>query len=107
MAAVRAGDTLVVTKPDRLARSLPTPRTSRRAHHGAGSFGLHAGSDMLVGVDGERRAPVTEPFRQALNGRLALRSRVPVGLAGVVESDHTLASSGWNRTLWPDTEVGR
>ena len=77
MVAVRTGDTLVVTKPNRLARSLPR-QGHRRAHHGAGTFGLHAGSDMLVGVDGERRAPVTESRSDtALNGRLALRSGVP------------------------------
>jgi hypothetical protein len=29
---------------------------------GAGGFGLHAGEDMLVGVDGERRVSMTQPF---------------------------------------------
>ena len=29
---------------------------------GSGGFGLHAGEDVLVGVDGERRVPVPEPF---------------------------------------------
>jgi hypothetical protein len=30
-----------------------------------------------------------------------------MGVADVVESDHTLASSRWNRNVWPGTEVGR
>ena len=33
----------------------------------AGGFGLHAGKDMLVGVNGERRVPVTEPLRYDLD----------------------------------------
>ncbi len=35
LAACRAGDTLVLTKLDRLARSLPDARASRRAHRAA------------------------------------------------------------------------
>ena len=29
---------------------------------GAGGFGLHAGEHVLVGVDGERRVPMAQPF---------------------------------------------
>jgi len=55
---------------------------------------LHAGVDMLVGVDGECRVPVTEPLRHDLDGYLGFDEQGAVGVSDVVEWDPGDASSG-------------
>lgn len=66
-----------------------------------GSVGLHAGEDMLVGVDGERRVPVTEPLQRDLDGYLGFDEQGGVGVSDVVESDPGDSSSGAIRSkVW-------
>jgi hypothetical protein len=49
---------------------------------------------MLVGVDGERRVPVPEPFRHDLDRHVGFDEQGAVGVTDVVESDLRDSGSG-------------
>ena len=49
---------------------------------------LHAGEDVLVGLDGEGDVGVTEPFADHLHRDEVLDEQGAVGVAEVVQSDH-------------------
>ena len=50
-------------------------------------FGLHAGEDMLVGVDGERRVGVSEPFRDDLDRYPGFDEQRAMSVTDVMEPD--------------------
>jgi hypothetical protein len=51
---------------------------------GAGGVGLHAGQDVLVGLDGEGDVGVAESLTDDLDGDAFLDEQAPVGVAQVV-----------------------
>src|SRR5881227_2654084 len=52
-----------------------------------GGVGLHAGEDVLVGLDGEGRAGVAESFAYDLDGDAGGDEQAGVGMANVVQAD--------------------
>jgi hypothetical protein len=58
-----------------------------------GGGGLHAGQDVLVGLDGEGRAGVTEPFADDLDRYAGGDEQGAVGVAQVVQADDPDAGS--------------
>jgi hypothetical protein len=56
---------------------------------GAGGFCLHPGELVLVGVDGERRVPMSEPLRHDLDGYSGFDEQRPVSVPDVVETRPT------------------
>ena len=52
-----------------------------------GRFGLYAWEHVLVGVDGEHRVPVSEPFTDHLDWYPGFDEEGAVGMADIVESD--------------------
>ena len=55
---------------------------------------MHAGEDVLVGVDGERRVAVPEPLGHDLDGNPGFDEKGAVGVTDVVEADLGDAGSG-------------
>ena len=60
---------------------------------GAGGVGLHAGEHVLVGLDGEHGAGVSEPFGHDLGGDSGGDEQGAVGVAEVVEADDRQAGA--------------
>jgi hypothetical protein len=60
---------------------------------GAGCAGLHAGQDVLVGVDGEHRCRVAEAFAHNLDGDAGSDQQRAVRVAQVVQADYADAGS--------------
>ena len=66
---------------------------TRRRRERAGGFGLHAGHDVLVGLDGEGFPGVSESFGHDFDGDAGFDEERPVGVAEAVEADDRDASS--------------
>jgi len=76
--------------PDVLPGSTCRSSRSDQVLEHSGGFSLHAGEDVLVGVDGERRVPVSESFRHDLDGYSSFDEQGAVGGRGVGWVGHPL-----------------